>query len=66
MLLLHAKDDKTVPYQQTEEMCEAMKAAGCRVEAVCYEQGGHGVNPPAPADSRARTLAFFRTHLQRD
>ncbi len=41
-LLLHAKDDKTVPYQNSELLAEALKKAGVPVELLMFNTGGHG------------------------
>ncbi|MEY4941070.1 MAG: hypothetical protein RIQ93_2805 [Verrucomicrobiota bacterium] len=41
-LLLHAKDDKTVPVQNSELLAAALRQAGVPVRLHLYETGGHG------------------------
>jgi alpha-L-fucosidase 2 len=41
-LLIHGTKDFSVPYDQSERMLAAMKAAGAKCELVRVEGGGHG------------------------
>lgn len=41
-LVMHPKDDATVPVQQSIDFCEAMQKAGNRCELELWEKGGHG------------------------
>ena len=43
-LLMHGSKDEDVPYQQSVEMCKAMKAAGAKCELVTVEGGEHGMD----------------------
>ncbi len=42
MLILHGKEDSTVPYKTVEWFSEAMTKAGNRCELAGYEGAGHG------------------------
>lgn len=61
-LFLHCKDDATVPWPQSRDMCERMKQAGIRSEVKYYDQGGHGFSGLAegPMEEMVR---FFRETL---
>ncbi|MFZ5831962.1 MAG: alpha/beta hydrolase fold domain-containing protein [Planctomycetota bacterium] len=59
MLLLHSKDDRTVPWMQSRNMHEAMKKAGIASEIEISETGGHG----GPATAKESMIAFFRKVL---
>ncbi|NLS91153.1 MAG: alpha/beta hydrolase [Planctomycetaceae bacterium] len=61
-LFLHCKDDATVPWPQSRDMCERMKAAGVRSEVKYYDTGGHGFSGLAegPMEEMVR---FFRETL---
>ena len=62
ILFLHSRDDTTVPWLQSREMYEAMKAAGIASELQVYETGGHAVRP-RNGDPMSAMIAFFRKHL---
>lgn len=40
--LVHSKDDRGVPYQNSELLHKALKDAGVKAELRLYETGGHG------------------------
>jgi carboxypeptidase Q len=42
-LLIHGTKDEKVPYDQSPEMCEKMKAAGDSCEVFTVEGAGHGI-----------------------
>jgi acetyl esterase/lipase len=63
MLLVHCKDDATVPWIQSENMAHQMKEAGVLVETEYYETGGHGFATPDRNAPMARMLAFFQKTL---
>lgn len=42
-LLIHGTSDNLVPFEQSERMCERMKAAGASCELLPVRGGGHGV-----------------------
>lgn len=62
ILLLHAKDDTTVPWIQSRNMHRALKAAGAESELTVYATGGHAVMPK-DADSLEAMVTFLRKHL---
>ena len=62
VLFLHSKDDNTVPWQQSRDMHQAMKAAGVASEIRLYDTGGHGVDPKG-ANAMLEMIAFFRKRL---
>jgi acetyl esterase/lipase len=43
-LLMHGSKDEDVPYEQSVEMCKAMKAIGARCDLVTVEGGVHGMD----------------------
>lgn len=43
-LLMHGSKDEDVPYEQSLEMCEKMKAAGARCELITIEGAPHGMD----------------------
>ncbi len=61
ILLLHCKGDKTVPWMQSRDMHQAMRAAGGKSEAHIVEGGGHG----GPAKSNELMLKFFNKELRK-
>ena len=63
MLLLHCKDDSTVPWIQSENMRQKMNVAGIQTETEYYESGGHGFVTKDPDVPRARMVTFFRKTL---
>ena len=63
ILFLHSRNDRTVPWLQSQQMCDALRRAGVLAQIKIYDDGGHGVKPTR-GDSDADMLAFFRTHLQ--
>jgi len=58
-LILHGKDDSTVPYKSVEWFAEAMTKAGNRCELVGYDGASHGFFNFGRRDNRAfaETLA---------
>lgn len=42
ILFMHCKDDKSVPWLQSREMYEKMKALEISSDIIYFEQGGHG------------------------
>jgi acetyl esterase len=43
-LLMHGSKDEDVPYEQSVEMCKAMKAAGAKCDLVTVKGGVHGMD----------------------
>ncbi|MEO0414758.1 MAG: alpha/beta hydrolase [Verrucomicrobiota bacterium] len=61
-LLIHAKDDRVVPFFQGESLTGKLKAAGGDVELLSFETGGHGVlNTQKNAVTPAMEKFFKRT-----
>lgn len=48
LFLLHAEDDTTVPVINSMDLLAAARAAGIKVEAHLFQQGGHGFGANAP------------------
>jgi len=42
-LLIHGTDDRLVPFEQSKQMCEAMRIAGASCEIYPVNGGGHGL-----------------------
>jgi dipeptidyl aminopeptidase/acylaminoacyl peptidase len=60
VLLLHGRDDNTVPVAQSEELAAALRAGGVTVERHVYEGEGHGWSRAATiADEAERIDAFL-------
>ena len=62
MLLLHAKNDSTVPWQQSRDLHHALTNAGVPAEIKLYPAGGHGVWVQVD-ESRRAMIDFFRRTL---
>jgi dipeptidyl aminopeptidase/acylaminoacyl peptidase len=64
MLVIHGANDPRVPIQETEQIVAALRAKGCDIEFLRYEDEGHSL---AKAKNRAhaypRVLAFFQRHM---
>ncbi len=63
ILLLHCKDDATVPWIQTEIMHKAMKQTGADSSVVYYETGGHGFRDLGETPM-AEMVRFFEKQLR--
>jgi len=63
ILLLHCKDDATVPWLQTEEMALRLRKTGVPVEVEYFATGGHGFKTKDRNAPMARMVAFFRKTL---
>ncbi|MBN2579447.1 MAG: prolyl oligopeptidase family serine peptidase [Pirellulales bacterium] len=59
ILLLHSKDDRTVPWMQSQDMYERMRKAGIASEIEISERGGHG----GPRSAKKSMIAFFKKVL---
>ena len=62
ILLIHCKDDPTVPWLQSQEMYEAMTEAGIVSEVFYYETGGHGFKGHGD-DPKSKMVQFFDANL---
>jgi acetyl esterase/lipase len=62
MLLIHCKDDSTVPWLQSQQMADRLKAAGVDCQLKYYETGGHGFNGLGD-EPKAEMVKYFRQVL---
>jgi len=61
LLLLQGADDLVVPVPQSQQMADAMRAAGKDVELVIYDGEGHGFRRASTIiDSLERELAHYQ------
>lgn len=65
VFLAHAFDDRTVPYQNSLLMADALRARGGATECQLYEAGGHGFGIGAKAPAAAGWSAAYLALLQR-
>ena len=63
MLLMHCKDDQSVPWLQSQEMFESLKAAGVDAELKLYDTGGHGFKGRGDI-RKVEMVRFFKRTLQ--
>lgn len=64
-LLIHAKDDRVVPFQQGKILAEKLKAAGAEnVMLMSFESGGHGVFGAKQKETHLGMEAFFAKALK--
>lgn len=62
-LIIHGQKDDLVPPQQSQLLCDALKAAGVEVQLVIVPQAGHG---RAGGEASLRAAGeFFDRHLKR-
>ncbi len=68
LLLVHCRDDGTVPFQQSVQMYEAMTPIQPETQLLLLEEGGHGIRNSAVASEAAwnETMAFFDKQLTRN
>ena len=59
MLLLHARNDSTVPWLQSQQMHESAISAGVKSSFFLSETGGHA----GPTDAKTRLTEFFHKTL---
>lgn len=66
-LLIHAKDDRTVPFSQGVKLAEKLKAAGAEdVELMEFETGGHGVFGQMKDETYPAMEKFFAKALKHE
>ena len=63
LLLLHCKDDATVPWQQSRDLFEGIRKLALPVELELYEQGGHGFRTEDRDEPVVRMIEFLRNRL---
>ncbi len=63
-LIMHGRQDKTVPFQQSEELHARLTEAGVSAELVLDEKAEHGGPFFRSPETRARVMAFFDKHLR--
>ncbi|HYH68637.1 MAG TPA: prolyl oligopeptidase family serine peptidase, partial [Urbifossiella sp.] len=65
-LVLHARDDRRVPYPLGQAYYRALKSRGVPAELVTYPDEGHGIRQPRHrADLLRRVLDWFARHDRR-
>lgn len=62
-LLVHATDDRTVPYNQGKSLKEKLEKAGAKVAWMSYENGGHGVYNAKSKETGPAMEKFFKQVL---
>ena len=66
-LIIHGTKDDQVSYEQSPEMCKAMKAVGAPCELVPIEGGGHGMSgwkAPEMQHWKAEMVAWLKKTLE--
>jgi len=63
MLLVHCRDDGTVPWLQSEQMHARMHRLGVPAELRLFETGGHGFRVGGPEAELAPMVEFFQRTL---
>ncbi len=65
VLVVHAKDDRVVPFDQSKTMVGALKRAGVDYEFLELRDGGHGLNTTASRLAFMQALdRFLARHLK--
>jgi acetyl esterase/lipase len=59
MLLIHSRNDQTVPWMQSRDMHKKMTGAGIKSQIELSETGGHG----GPPNAKELMVTFFRKVL---
>jgi acetyl esterase/lipase len=62
-LILHGKKDRVVPWQQSEELHEALKKAGADSTLILVDDAGHDGNVAGP--NGKKIAEFFDKHLKK-
>jgi dipeptidyl aminopeptidase/acylaminoacyl peptidase len=64
LLVMHGSDDPVVPYEQSEALVAAVRAAGGTAELHRYDGEGHGWRRPEnQIDEYERTASFLARHV---
>jgi acetyl esterase/lipase len=64
-LIIHGKADKTVKFEQGKLLADQLKAAGCDVRLLAYDDAGHGVFQQKGAETKPAMEAFFARVLKK-
>jgi len=66
-LFIHGNADEQVPYEESPEMCDAMRKAGARCQVITIEGGRHGMmsweKNAAMAQWKPEMVAWLKTTL---
>lgn len=64
-LLIHSRKDSMVPWSQSEQMYEALKAVRPESKLLLLDDGGHNIrdNRKIKGQAWAAAIAYFREHL---
>ena len=65
ILFIHCKDDRVVPWIQSQEMYNKMKDAGIAAEVLYFESGGHGFQVNDRELYLQPMLSFFKKHFDK-
>ncbi|MEM0970638.1 MAG: alpha/beta hydrolase, partial [Verrucomicrobiota bacterium] len=63
-LLIHAKDDRTVPFSQGQLLHDRLQESGRDVTFLVYETGGHGIVSGKQEETLPAMEAFFDEALK--
>ncbi|MDR2170943.1 MAG: alpha/beta hydrolase [Planctomycetaceae bacterium] len=63
-LIVHAKDDKTVPIQQGKSLHETLQKAGVESHFIELTSGGHGSPQFNNAETKKQIIDFLNKHLR--
>ncbi len=66
-LIMHGQDDRLVPYNQSELLCDALQSGPAEVTLYCVKGAGHGfrnAEEDTPEELFEMAAAFFDKHLQ--
>ena len=64
ILFIHCKDDKSVPWPQSQEMHKKMKGLGISSEILIFEQGGHGFDLADKELYLSPMMSFFKKQFE--
>ena len=65
LLLFHGKQDKAVPWQQSQMIFDKIKKSGIPCELRLFEQEGHGFRDPGSIrQTLTQTLAFLNKYVK--
>ena len=62
-LIFHGTKDPLVPFEQSQQLADAIKAAGATVELVPVPDAGHAGPPFWTAPMQAKMIAFLKKYL---
>jgi len=65
ILFVHSRKDSMVPWSQSEQMYDALKATRPESKLMLLDEGGHNIrdNRKIKGEAWAATIAYFKEHL---